>query len=104
MLSWISSTRGQVIGSWADLARECVSFLQRHGLLSGLSGAWGIDVSGDPSDVLEMAGRRLGRLLPGGLVDLESSGKALIEALSTGKFGRLSLERPGNPPPWSELE
>jgi ribosome biogenesis GTPase A len=104
MLSWISSTRGQVIGAWADLARECVAFLQRHGLASGLSGAWGIDASGDPSDVLERAGRRLGRLLPGGLVDIESSGKALIEALSTGKFGRLSLERPGNPPPWGELE
>ena len=103
MLSWISSTKGQVIGSWADLAGECVAFLQRRGLVSGLAGAWGIDASGDPSDVLERVGRRLGRLLPGGLVDIESSGKALIEAISAGKFGRLSLERPSDPPPWDEL-
>jgi ribosome biogenesis GTPase A len=103
MLSWISSTKGQVIGSWAGLASECVAFLQGRGLVSGLAGTWGIDASGDPSDVLERVGRRLGRLLPGGLVDIESSGKALIEAISAGKFGRLSLERPSDPPPWDEL-
>jgi ribosome biogenesis GTPase A len=103
MLAWISSTRGQVIGSWADHACECVGFLQRRGMISGMVDAWGIDVGGTPSDVLEGVGRRLGRLLPGGVVDMESSGRAVIDAISTGKLGRLSLERPGTPPPWSEL-
>jgi ribosome biogenesis GTPase A len=104
MLSWISSTRGQVIGSWANHARECIAFMQRRGIISSLSGTWGIDMSGDPSDVLERAGKRLGRFLPGGVIDYESSGKAVIDALAAGKFGRLSLERPNDPPPWGELE
>jgi ribosome biogenesis GTPase A len=103
MLSWISSTRGQVIGSWADHARECVEFLQRHGLMSGMASAWGIETDGVPLDVIERVGRRLGRLLPGGVVDIESSGRALRDALASGKLGRLSLERPGTPPPWGEL-
>jgi ribosome biogenesis GTPase A len=104
MLSWIASTRAQVIGSWANHAYECIAFLQRHDLISGMAKAWGIDGGGDPPDVVERVGRRLGRLLPGGIVDAESSGKAVIEALATGKLGRLSLERPGDPPPWNELE
>jgi ribosome biogenesis GTPase A len=104
MLSWISSTRARVIGSWTGHALECVDFLQRHGLISGLSELWGIDASREPSDVLERVGRRLGRLLPGGIVDLESSGKAVIDSLAAGKFGRLSLERPNDSPPWSELK
>jgi ribosome biogenesis GTPase A len=104
MLSWISSTRAQVIGSWAGHACECVTFLQRHGLISGMADAWGIDTGGNPADVVEGVGRRLGRLLPGGIVDAESAGRAIIDALATGKLGRLSLERPGDSPPWSELE
>jgi ribosome biogenesis GTPase A len=103
MLSWISSTRGQVIGSWTSHACECVEFLQRHGLISCLSEAWGVDAGGGPLEIVERVGRRLGRLLPGGLVDTESAGRAMIEALSTGKLGRLSLERPTTPPPWGEL-
>jgi ribosome biogenesis GTPase A len=103
MLSWISSTRGQVIGSWASHACECVEFLRRHGLISCLSEAWGVEVSGEPPEIVERVGRRLGRLLPGGGVDAESAGRAMIEALSSGKLGRLSLERPGSPPPWGEL-
>jgi ribosome biogenesis GTPase A len=104
MLSWISSTRGQVIGAWTNHACECIAFLQRHGLISGMAETWGIDVGGMPADVLERAGRRLGRLKPGGLVDLETSGKAVIEALASGKLGRMSLESPDSPPPWNELQ
>jgi ribosome biogenesis GTPase A len=103
MLSWISSTKGQVIGSWSNLAYECVGFLQRHGMTSGLESAWKIDAARDPAEVLENIGRRLGRLLPGGVVDIEASGKAFVESLGAGRLGRLSLERPGSPPPWSEL-
>ncbi|MDR3254639.1 MAG: 50S ribosome-binding GTPase [Synergistaceae bacterium] len=103
MLSWISSTRGQVIGAWTAHACECVDFLQRHALIACISGTWGVDVSGSPEEVVERIGRRLGRLLPGGGVDIESAARAMIDALSSGKLGRLSLERPGSHTPWSEL-
>ena len=103
MLSWISSTRGQVIGSWQNHACECLAFLSAHNMLSGMEEAWGIDASGEPFEVLERVGRRLGRLLPNGAVDVESAGHALIDALAKGKLGRVSLESPDSPPPWSEL-
>lgn len=104
MLSWISSTRGQVIGSWQVLACECFTFLRNHGLESCLQQTWGIDVAGDSDAVLERVGRRLGRLLPGGVVDMETAGRMMIEALSAGKLGRISLEAPDSPLPWSELQ
>ncbi|MDR1481722.1 MAG: 50S ribosome-binding GTPase, partial [Synergistaceae bacterium] len=94
MLAWISSTKGQVIGSWANHACECIGFLQRRDLTSGAASALGVDMSGSPADILEAVGRRLGRLLRGGVVDLEASGKAFIGSLSVGRLGRLSLERP----------
>ncbi|MDR1886162.1 MAG: 50S ribosome-binding GTPase [Synergistaceae bacterium] len=103
MLSWLLSTKGQVIGSWVNHACECIEFLQRHELISIAAAAWGIDVSGQPSEVLDAVGRRLGRLLQGGVVDLEASGKTFIESLGSGKLGRLSIERPGSPLPWDEL-
>lgn len=103
MLSWISSTRGQVIGSWQGHACECIAFLQRHDLIAGMAEAWGVEVAGKPSEVLERIGRRLGKLLPGGVVDLEAAGRATIEALAVGKLGRISLEAPGSPVPWNEL-
>lgn len=103
MLSWISSTKGQVIGSWVNHACECIAFLQGRELLSGAEDAWGIDVSGAPELVLDRVGRRLGKLLPGGVVDMEAAGKMFIESLATGKIGRMTLERPGSPPAWREL-
>jgi ribosome biogenesis GTPase A len=95
MLAWLSSTRGQVIGSWDSLACECIEFLQEHDLASSLTDTWGIDISGTPQEVLESVGRRLGKLSQGGVVNLETSGRAMLDALSTGKLGRISIERPG---------
>ena len=103
MLTWIASTRGQVIGAWENHAVECIAFLQRHDLLAGMREAWAVETDGAPEDVLERIGRRLGKLRGGGIVDLEATGKALLEALSTGRIGRISLERPGTPKPWEEL-
>ncbi|MDR3279720.1 MAG: 50S ribosome-binding GTPase [Synergistaceae bacterium] len=97
MMSWISSTKGQIIGSWDDLARECIEFLQNRGMNRVISGAWGIETSGTSNEVLERLGHRLGKLMPGGGVDLEASGRAFIGALSDGRLGRVSLERPGKP-------
>ena len=46
---------------------------------------------------MENVGRRLGKLLPGGVVDMEAAGRSFMDAFATGKFGRMSFERPGGP-------
>ena len=106
MLSWLSSTKGQVIGSWLNHACECIAFLQRKGLEGCFTGTFGIDPADtvqEPHLVLELIARRIGRLLPGGVPDLESAGMYLIDALATGKLGRISLESPGAANLWLEL-
>lgn len=103
MLSWISSTKGRVVGSWQEHAVECIAFLQRRGELSRHLDTWSLNCGGNPDDVLLRIGKRLGKLLPGGEVDAEASGKAFIDALSAGRLGALSLERPGELEPWLEL-
>ncbi|MDR1650340.1 MAG: 50S ribosome-binding GTPase [Synergistaceae bacterium] len=97
MMSWIASTKGQVIASWEDLALECIAFLKDRDVMAGLCGTWNVDAEGTPRDVLEKIGRRLGKLSRGGRVDMDASGKAFIDALSEGRLGRLSLERPSLP-------
>jgi len=97
MMSWISSTKGQVIGAWDDLARECMDFMGGIGRLPAIMSQLGVDTEGEAGDLLERVGRRLGKLRPGGEVDLESSGRAFIDALSSGRLGRFSLETPEAP-------
>ncbi len=36
IISWIGSTRGQVIGSWEEHAKECISFLIKKDLWGGV--------------------------------------------------------------------
>lgn len=103
LLSWIGSSRGQVIGSMEEHAKECIKFLINKGLWSGIENAWGIKPEGTPDQILEAVGRRLGRLGAGGNVDMESSGIAFMDAFATGKFGRMSLEKPGDPQLWEAL-
>ena len=104
IISWIGSTRGQIIGSWEEHAKECISFLIRRNLWAGVESAWGVKPDGTPAEILDTVGRRLGRLLPGGVTDMEASGRMFIDAFATGKLGRMSLERPGDPPLWESLE
>lgn len=103
MLSWIASTRGQVIGSWEGHALECLGYFSRRGLLPKIEKTWNIPTEGTTEDLLERIGRRLGKLASGGVVDKEAAGKMFIESLSTGKIGGISLEEPGERPPWEEL-
>ena len=63
------------------------------------SGVWPYDPALWSPERLEGVGRRLGKLLPGGVVDLDGAGRAFLEALSSGKLGRWSLEVPPAPPP-----
>ena len=104
IISWIGSTKGQVIGSWEEHAKECIAFLIKKDLWQGVELAWGIKPEGTPADILENVGRRLGRLLPGGVVDMDSSGKVFIDSFAAGRLGKMSLEKPGDPPLWESLQ
>jgi len=103
IISWIGSPRDQVIGIWEEPAKECISFLIKRNLWQGVELAWGIKPEGTPAEILENVGRRLGKLLPGGIVDIDLSGKMFIDAFATGKLGKMSLEKPGDPPLWESL-
>lgn len=96
-LSWIGSSRGQVIGSWEEHAKECIAFMVKLKLWQNVEATWGIDAEDTPGSTLENVGRRLGKLLPGGVVDMEAAGRSFMDAFATGKFGRMSFERPGGP-------
>jgi ribosome biogenesis GTPase A len=97
MLSWIASSKGEVIGAWDEMACECIDFMKAKGLLGALSNTWNIDADCAARDLLERVGRRLGKLRPGGEVDFEASGRAFIDAVSSGRLGRFSLESPSSP-------
>lgn len=104
VISWIGSSRGQVIGNWEEHAKECISFIIGKNLWHGVEKAWNVKAEGEPAEILENIGRRLGKLLTGGVIDMEAAGKAFIDAFATGKFGRMSFERPGEPPVWKNLK
>lgn len=103
VISWIGSSRGQVIGSWEEHAKGCIAFVAAKNIWKGVERAWGVKAEGAPAEILENVGRRLGKLGPGGVVDLEGAGRAFMDAFATGRFGRMSLERPGEPPLWENL-
>ncbi len=79
----------------ADVACFAIAFLlQRYpeGLVE--SYPFAADET-DPALLLEAIGRRHGCLLSGG-VDLTRAGEFVLRALRAGKFGRISLETPGD--------
>ena len=88
--------------SWIG-AKDCIEFLIRKNLWNGVEKLWGISHDGAPVEILEQVGRRLGRLAQGGTVDMEGAGRAFLDALANGRFGRMSFERPGDAPLWEEL-
>ena len=96
-LSWIGSSRGQVIGSWEEHAKECISFMVKRSLWPSVESTWNVPVGDTPNETLENIGRRLGKLLPGGVVDMESAGRLFMDAIATGKYGRMSFEKPDGP-------
>jgi len=45
-------------------------------------------------EILQALGRRLGCLVSGGAVDLSGAARRFVEAFSTGRLGRVTLELP----------
>lgn len=103
IISWIGSSKGGIIGSWEGHARECISFLIKRGAWGGVESAWNVSPDGSADEILEKIGKRLGKLLSGGGVDLEAAGFAFMDAFASGRFGRMSLEKPNDPPLWESL-
>lgn len=103
-LAWIGCSRPEVIGGTEALALGLVEVLRRRGLWRLVEGSWNVPDGGESDEaLLEAVGRRLGCLVRGGTVDLSQAGKRLLDAFSTGKLGRFTLEVPGEAPPWQDV-
>lgn len=103
VISWLGSAKGEVIGNYYEHAKQCVEFLIAHNLWNNIESAWGIPSDGTSAEIIEKIGRRLGKLVAGGNVDLEAAGKIFLNNFATGKFGKMSFERPGDEPLWESI-
>ena len=102
-LAWIGCTKTDVIGGYEDLAEGLVEFLGRSSMLERVLEAWKIPYEEtSAAETLHRIGIRLGCLVKGGEVNRDLAGRRLIEAFSTGKLGRFTLEQPGDRPAWEE--
>jgi len=100
-LAWLGSSRSDVIGGYEDLAEGLIDFLGKSSMLERALASWDLEpLDETPSNTLRRVGLRLGCLVRGGEVNMDLAGKRLIEAFSTGRLGRFTLEGPGDPPPW----
>lgn len=103
LISWIGSSRGEVIGDIEEHAKECIAFMIARGLWQGVEKAWNIKPEGAPAEILENIGVRLGRLKSGGAVDTVSTGSVFLDAFASGRFGRMTLELPEDAPLWETI-
>ena len=102
-LAWLGSSKSDVIGGHEDLAEGLVRFLGGSSMLERALSSWGMErLDETPSDTLRRIGVRLGCLVKGGEVNMDLAGKRLIEAFSTGRIGRFTLEEPGDSRPWED--
>lgn len=100
-LAWLGCSRSDVIGGHEDLAEGLIDYLGRSSMLEKALASWDMELLDEPpSSTLRRIGVRLGCLVKGAEVNLDLAGKRLIDAFSTGKLGRFSLEEPGDPRPW----
>lgn len=100
LLSWIGSSRADVLDNWENISRDCIAFLVKRGFWPQIEKTWGIPADDDASKILEGIGRRLGKLRQGGEIDMEGAGCAFMDAFACGRFGRMSFEKPGDAPLW----
>lgn len=104
IISWLGASRSEVIGSQLEHAKQCAEFLIAHNLWKPIEDTWKISSEGTADEIIEKIGHRLGKLVAGGNVDLEAAGKAFINNIAAGKFGRMSFEKPGDAPLWDSLK
>ena len=96
-LAWLGCSKAEVIGI-EKAALDLISFLRRKGLWGLVEQKWNIPAPEELADqeVLEAVGRRLGCLVSGGGVDVSAAAKRFLDAFSTGRLGRATLETPGD--------
>lgn len=99
-LAWLGSSRAEVIGGYDVIALDLISVLRRRELWSMVEEKWGVPAPKEARDeeMLEALGRRLGCLVSGGGVDSLLAARRFLEAFSTGRFGPVTLELPGDSP------
>lgn len=97
VLAWLGCSKVEVIGGYASLGCGLVDFLRDQGLWSLVQNKWGVSDEGSAQEVLERLGKRLGCLVGGGAVDLDQTGRRLIDGFIVGQFGPCSLESPDQP-------
>ncbi len=95
-LAWLGCSRPDVIGGYDVVAWKLVDFLIRQDLWYIVEKKWSVAAHENPSMTLEALGKRLGCLVSGGAVDQALAGRRLLESFSSGKLGKVSLERPGS--------
>ena len=99
-LAWLGCSRADVIGGYDIIALDLISVLRKKRLWLMVEEKWAVAAPEDAPDeeILEALGRRLGCLLPGGGADLLLASRRFLEAFSTGRFGPVTLELPGDSP------
>ncbi|ADE57644.1 MULTISPECIES: YlqF/YawG family GTPase [Aminobacterium] len=103
-LAWLGCSKAEVIGGTDVVALSLIEHLKERGHWHLVEKKWNIEnVEEEPLVTLEKIGHRLGCLVSGGRVDLLLAGQRFLDAFSTGKLGRITLEWPGERYPW-EIE
>jgi ribosome biogenesis GTPase A len=100
VLSWLGCAKAEVLGGYEAAALELIAFLRARGLWETVAAPWGLGETG-PSEhseeTLSRVGRRLGCLVAGGAVNLELTGRKLMDSFAGGKLPPVTLELPGEP-------
>jgi len=102
VLAFLGCSKPDVIGGYDLLGMELIGLLKKKNLWCLLEKKWGLPfLDGENSqESLDRIGRRLGCLVQGGNVDHDMAGRRLIDAFSTGKLGRVTLESPEEENQW----
>lgn len=103
LISWLGSSRSDVIDSYEEHAKELISFLQKKDIWTHFANSLKIEIDGTSYEVLEKLAVRYGKLLHGGLYDIEAAAKLFLEGFANGKWGKFTLELPKDEPLWSML-
>ena len=103
LISWLGSSRSDVIDSYEEHAKELITFLRNKNVLQTFVNSLKIEVDGTPYEILEKIAARYGKLLQGGVYDIEAAAKLFLEGFANGKWGKITLELPKDEPLWTML-